>query len=493
MTTSACPPASSWSPSTSTARSAARSPTACPTRPGRPWPTDARRVCVSRSVPAGRWAFTSVQPEILSVPHSYSNAWGDFDNDGDVDLAVSLGTGEVRLYRNDKGVLVSVGAEVGMPQAGSHELRGLSWGDFDGDGFLDSAGRLDADGQADQGAAQRGRQALHRRGGGDRPDHSQPLGSADQAGGLRQRRRPRRLRHGSCWRQQTVQERRGRFTHVFVGAGPTDRAHRGRVLVRHRQRWRPRSPTWPTRPAPPMRCGATTATASPTWHHRSASPARPARRPRAAWAAPSATTTTTATSTSSPHLRPQPALSQQRRRHLHRGRRRSAWARGEPCGGRRLGRLRQRRRPRPVSHLVRGGGGRAEAANALFRNDGAKGFVNVLTRDSPLNVADHGVQFVDYDNDGALDLSSRTATARRRALRLPQYAARTRRSSAASACWCSTPGGTTRASAPRSGCSTSRAASSPRAWSDRVAATIRTQRPRPFTSAWPPSPRCAWR
>ena len=26
------------------------------------------------------------------------------------DLAVSLGTGEVRLYRNDKGVLVSVGA-----------------------------------------------------------------------------------------------------------------------------------------------------------------------------------------------------------------------------------------------------------------------------------------------------------------------------------------------------------------------------------------------
>ena len=43
--------------------------------------------------------------------------------------------------------------------------------------------------------------------------------------------------------------------------------------------------------------------------------------------------------------------------------------------------------------------------NALFRNDGAAGFVNVLTKDSPLNVADHGVQFVDYDNDGAVDLS----------------------------------------------------------------------------------------
>jgi hypothetical protein len=29
----------------------------------------------------------------------------------------------------------------------------------------------------------------------------------------------------------------------------------------------------------------------------------------------------------------------------------------------------------------------------------------VLGKESPLNVADHGVQFVDYDNDGGLDLS----------------------------------------------------------------------------------------
>ena len=43
--------------------------------------------------------------------------------------------------------------------------------------------------------------------------------------------------------------------------------------------------------------------------------------------------------------------------------------------------------------------------NALFRNDGAKGFVNVLTKDSPLNRADHASQFVDYDGDGGIDLS----------------------------------------------------------------------------------------
>jgi hypothetical protein len=49
--------------------------------------------------------------------------------------------------------------------------------------------------------------------------------------------------------------------------------------------------------------------------------------------------------------------------------------------------------------------GQQVPTNAFFRNDGAKGFVNVITKDSPMNRADHGVQFVDYDNDGAIDLS----------------------------------------------------------------------------------------
>ncbi len=43
--------------------------------------------------------FEAVQTDLFSVPNSYSNSWADFDNDGHLDLAVSLGGGEVRLYR----------------------------------------------------------------------------------------------------------------------------------------------------------------------------------------------------------------------------------------------------------------------------------------------------------------------------------------------------------------------------------------------------------
>src|SRR5215471_1753694 len=94
------------------------------------------------SAQAAALPFEAIQPDLFGMPNSYSNAWADFDNDGDLDLAVSLGSGEVRLYRNDNGTFVSVGKEMGLPQPGSdsYELRGLSWGDYDGDGFIDLLG-----------------------------------------------------------------------------------------------------------------------------------------------------------------------------------------------------------------------------------------------------------------------------------------------------------------------------------------------------------------
>ncbi|HEX7945899.1 MAG TPA: CRTAC1 family protein [Phenylobacterium sp.] len=91
---------------------------------------------LSAAAPVGEPAFAPVQRDLLAMPGSLSNAWADFDNDGDLDLAVSLKSGEVRLYRNDGGVLVSVGGAMGLPTAGG-EFRALSWGDYDGDGWID--------------------------------------------------------------------------------------------------------------------------------------------------------------------------------------------------------------------------------------------------------------------------------------------------------------------------------------------------------------------
>ncbi len=81
-------------------------------------------------------AFTPVQTADFAIPGSLSNSWADFDRDGDLDLAVSIKTGEIRLYRNDRGHFTSVGATMGLPVGGA-EMRGLAWGDYDGDGWFD--------------------------------------------------------------------------------------------------------------------------------------------------------------------------------------------------------------------------------------------------------------------------------------------------------------------------------------------------------------------
>lgn len=81
-------------------------------------------------------AFTPVQTADFSLPGSLSNSWADFDRDGDLDLAVSLESGEIRLYRNDHGRFTSIGAAMGLPVSGA-KMRGLAWGDYDGDGWPD--------------------------------------------------------------------------------------------------------------------------------------------------------------------------------------------------------------------------------------------------------------------------------------------------------------------------------------------------------------------
>ena len=83
--------------------------------------------------------FTSIQTKTFNTAGSVSNAWADYDKDGDLDLLVSIKGGEVRLYRNDDGLFVSVGKALGLPLKGD-QIRGVSWGDYDKDGDLDILG-----------------------------------------------------------------------------------------------------------------------------------------------------------------------------------------------------------------------------------------------------------------------------------------------------------------------------------------------------------------
>tara|TARA_B100001057_G_scaffold496306_1_gene597436 strand:- start:279 stop:1724 length:1446 start_codon:yes stop_codon:yes gene_type:complete len=80
--------------------------------------------------------FTRIQAETFGGNMALSNAWGDYDNDGDLDLAVSFKTGDVRLYNNELGGFVNVGPALGLPTGGK-ERRAIAWGDYDGDGYLD--------------------------------------------------------------------------------------------------------------------------------------------------------------------------------------------------------------------------------------------------------------------------------------------------------------------------------------------------------------------
>lgn len=80
--------------------------------------------------------FTPVQPELFSDAGGQSNAWGDFDNDGDLDLIVLFNNAPARLYRNSIDGFENVAPDSGLPDDGGN-ARSVAWGDYDRDGDLD--------------------------------------------------------------------------------------------------------------------------------------------------------------------------------------------------------------------------------------------------------------------------------------------------------------------------------------------------------------------
>jgi hypothetical protein len=79
--------------------------------------------------------FEPMQPELLGAGSTFTNAFADYDNDGDPDLFVGFDGKPNRLYRNDQGTFVDVAPAAGL--ADSRPTRAAAWGDFDADGDPD--------------------------------------------------------------------------------------------------------------------------------------------------------------------------------------------------------------------------------------------------------------------------------------------------------------------------------------------------------------------
>ncbi|OFY65607.1 MAG: hypothetical protein A2Y71_16695 [Bacteroidetes bacterium RBG_13_42_15] len=74
--------------------------------------------------------FTALDYGLTGVSNSSAD-WGDYDNDGDLDLAVT-GSYTSVIYRNDGDLFSNIGAALTGVQQGS-----AAWGDYDNDGDLD--------------------------------------------------------------------------------------------------------------------------------------------------------------------------------------------------------------------------------------------------------------------------------------------------------------------------------------------------------------------
>lgn len=92
-------------------------------------------LAVAQSTAPWQPSFELVQPDLFAATGGQANAWADPDGDGDLDYFVAFRGRPNRFYRNDSGTFREVAAEVGL--ADNHETRAAAWGDFDADGDPD--------------------------------------------------------------------------------------------------------------------------------------------------------------------------------------------------------------------------------------------------------------------------------------------------------------------------------------------------------------------
>jgi len=87
----------------------------------------------------GGWKFRDVTVETGidtgNRRFSFSAAWEDYDNDGDVDLYVVNDFGRNCLFQNDGGRFVNIAAEAGVEDVANG--MSASWGDYNRDGLMD--------------------------------------------------------------------------------------------------------------------------------------------------------------------------------------------------------------------------------------------------------------------------------------------------------------------------------------------------------------------
>jgi len=79
--------------------------------------------------------FVNINANIVDVTES-SSSWGDFDNDGDLDLLLCGLNNSLHysnIYRNNNGIFTDIAANL----TGVENRNGADWGDYDNDGDLD--------------------------------------------------------------------------------------------------------------------------------------------------------------------------------------------------------------------------------------------------------------------------------------------------------------------------------------------------------------------